>query len=156
VKRLTGLTLALIRAGRGRTFPALLLIVAAGLLYFTEQTPLLSIREAQFDQYQRTMPRLRESEPVIVVGIDSQSLVQYGQWPWSRDLMATLVDRIQAGKPLALGIDIVFSERDRYSPELLAARIPGLSPDILAGLPDPDQLLATALAVRQPRSRWLA
>lgn len=146
MKRLTGLTLALIRAGRGRTFPALLLIVAAGLLYFTEQTPLLSIREAQFDQYQRTMPRLRESEPVIVVGIDSQSLVQYGQWPWSRDLMATLVDRIQAGKPLALGIDIVFSERDRYSPELLAARIPGLSPDILAGLPDPDQLLATALA----------
>ena len=76
MKRLTGLTLALIRAGRGRTFPALLLIVAAGLLYFTEQTPLLSIREAQFDQYQRTMPRLRESEPVIVVGIDSQSLYQ--------------------------------------------------------------------------------
>lgn len=105
---MAGLPLALIRAGHGRALPFLLLIVGATLLYFIEQTPLLSIREALFDQYQRTMPRARDSEPVIVVGIDSQSLVKYGQWPWSRDIVAQLVDRVQAGRPLAIGIDIVF------------------------------------------------
>lgn len=143
---MAGLPLALIRAGHGRALPFLLLIVGATLLYFIEQTPLLSIREALFDQYQRTMPRARDSEPVIVVGIDSQSLVKYGQWPWSRDIVAQLVDRVQAGRPLAIGIDIVFSERDRYSPALLGARIPGLSQNDLAALPDPDKLLAKALA----------
>lgn len=148
MKRLTGLPLALVRAGRGRALPFLLLIAGVAILNAIEQTPLLTIREALFDQYQRLMPRARDSEPVIVVGIDSQSLVKHGQWPWSRDLVAQLVNRIQAGKPLALGIDIVFAERDRYSPELLAARIPGLPAELLAGLPDPDRLLAKALASR--------
>lgn len=145
MKRLTGLPLALIRAGRGRALPFLLLLAGLAILGAIEQTPLLRVREAQFDQYQRLMPRVRDSEPVIVVGIDSQSLVKHGQWPWSRDLVAQLVHKIHAGKPLALGIDIVFAERDRYSPELLNARIPGLPADVRAGLPDPDRLLAKAL-----------
>ncbi len=137
--------LAVIRAGRGRAFPLLLLLLAAGLLTQPETQPLLGIREAQFDHYQRVLPRQRESEPVVIVGIDSQSLVQLGQWPWSRDLIAGLVDKIQAGRPLALGIDVVFAERDRYSPEVLARHIPGMTADTLAALPDPDRKLAAAL-----------
>jgi serine phosphatase RsbU (regulator of sigma subunit) len=141
-----GLALAAIRAGRGRALPLLLLVFAALLLNGIESTPLLSVRETQFDLYQRLMPRPRDSEPVIVVGIDSQSLVKHGQWPWPRDLVGQLVDRIQAGKPLALGIDIVFAERDRYSPEVLAGRYPELPAAVVAGLPDPDRRLAKALA----------
>lgn len=141
----SGLALAVIRAGRGRALPLLVLLLAALLLNGIESTPLLSVREAQFDFYQRLMPRKRDSEPVIVVGIDSQSLVKYGQWPWPRDLLGQLVSRIQAGKPLALGIDIVFAERDRYSPDVLTARYPQLPAEVLAGLPDPDRQLARAL-----------
>jgi len=137
--------LSVIRAGRGRAFPLLLLILAAGLLANPDMQPLLGIREAQFDHYQRVLPRERDSEPVVIVGIDSQSLVQLGQWPWSRDLIAALVDKIQAGRPLALGIDVVFAERDRYSPEILAKHIPGMTADTRASLPDPDEKLARAL-----------
>lgn len=146
MKRLSGLLLALIQRGRGRAFPLLLLIAGLLVLNSIEQTPLLALREALFDQYQRQMPRERSSEPVIVVGIDSQSLVKHGQWPWSRDLIAQLVTRIQAGKPLALGIDIVFAEPDRYSPQALTTRYPGLPPEALATLPDPDRQLARALS----------
>ena len=39
----------------------------------------------------------------------------------SRDTLATLVDRIAARKPAAIGVDIVFNEPDRTSPEHLAA-----------------------------------
>ena len=140
-----GLLLAAIQAGRGRAFPLLLLIIGALVLNGIDGTPLLNVRDALFDQYQRQMPRARTSEPVIVVGIDSQSLVKHGQWPWSRDLLAKLVRKIQAGKPLALGIDIVFAERDRYGPEVLSERIPGLPPDVVKTLPDPDRELASAL-----------
>ncbi|MFZ2974569.1 MAG: CHASE2 domain-containing protein [Ferribacterium limneticum] len=141
-----GLLLAAIQAGRGRALPLLLLTVGALVLNGIERTPLLNVREALFDQYQRQMPRARVNEPVIVVGIDSQSLVKHGQWPWSRDLVAQLVRKVHAGKPLALGIDIVFAERDRYSPEILSARFSDLPLDALAALPDPDRELASALS----------
>jgi len=146
VTRLAGLFLAAIQVGRGRALPLLLLVVGVVVLSALERSPLLNVREALFDQYQRQMPRPRTSEPVIVVGIDSQSLAKHGQWPWSRDLVAQLVRKIHAGKPLALGIDIVFAERDRYSPEVLTARFPSLPPDALAALPDPDRQLADALS----------
>lgn len=145
MNRLPEMLLAVIRAGRGRAFPLLLLLLAVGLLTQPDMQPLLGIREAQFDHYQRLLPRQRDSEPVVIVGIDSQSLVQLGQWPWSRDLIAGLVNKIQAGQPLALGIDVVFAERDRYSPEVLAKHIPGMAADTLAALPDPDRKLAHAI-----------
>jgi adenylate cyclase len=145
VKQLTGLLLAAIRAGSGRAFPLLLLIVGILVLNDLDNTPLLSVREAVFDQYQRRIPRERTSEPVIVVGIDSQSLVKYGQWPWPRDLIAQLLAKIQTGKPLAVGIDIVFAEPDRYSPEALSTHFPSLRANVLSDLPDPDRELATKL-----------
>ncbi len=148
MKRLAGMLLAVIRAGRGRAFPLLFLALAAVLLDHVEHLPLLSVREAQFDHYQRLMPRVRDSEPVVVVGIDSQSLVKHGQWPWPRDLIGRLVNKIQAGKPLAVGIDIVFAERDRYSPEILGKHFPDLDATTLEALPDPDRQLAEALAGR--------
>ncbi len=146
MKDLTGAILAAVRAGRGRALPTILLGLAALLLLQLDETPLISVRQAQFDHYQRMMPRARPDEPVIVVGIDSSSLARHGQWPWPRDLIARLVDRIQAGKPLALGIDIVFAERDRYSPEVLADRLAALPEAALASLPDPDRQLADALS----------
>ena len=92
MKRLAGMLLVVIRAGRGRALPLLLLALAAGLFARIEESPLLTVREAQFDHYQRWQPRSRDNEPVIIVGIDSQSLVEHGQWPWPRDLIARLVE----------------------------------------------------------------
>ena len=146
MKTLAALALSLLRAGRGRALPLLLLALAGLALENFEATPLASLRNAQFDRYQRQMPRPRDAEPVVVVGIDSASLAAYGQWPWPRQLMARLVDQIMAGQPLALGIDIVFAEADRYSPAVLAEQLPSLSSSNLQQLPEPDRRLAEALA----------
>ncbi|MGB9194152.1 MAG: CHASE2 domain-containing protein, partial [Azonexus sp.] len=116
----------MLRAGRGRALPLLFLMLAALALGDFDSTPLATLRNAQFDRYQRMMPRDRDAEPVIVVGIDSQSLVKYGQWPWPRDTMADLVRTVLAGNPHALGIDIVFAEPDRFAPQALAKRFPTL------------------------------
>lgn len=150
MKYASRLVLTLIRAGHGRALPLAFLALAVLALLQIEQTPLSSLRNAQFDRYQRQMPRARPDEPAIIVGIDSESLRQHGQWPWPRDLMARLVDTIQAGQPLALGIDIVFAERDRYSPDVLGAKFPELNRKALAGLPNPDVLLASALKQASP------
>ena len=136
----------MLQAGRGRALPLFFLALAALALVNFDATPLLSLRNAQFDRYQRQMPRERAAEPVIVVGIDSQSLVKFGQWPWSRDIMAELTTRILAGEPHALGIDIVFAEPDRFSPQALAGRFPALPRATFESLPGPDEKLAQALA----------
>lgn len=136
---------ALLHARHGRALPLILLIIAAFSLLFHDATPLAKVRLAQFDHYQQLMPRVRDNEPAIVVSIDSQSLARYGQWPWSRDLMGQLVQRIHAGEPLAVGIDMLFSEPDHYSPAVLSKRIPQLSPAELKQIEEPDSIFAQAL-----------
>jgi CHASE2 domain-containing sensor protein/serine phosphatase RsbU (regulator of sigma subunit) len=146
VTRLAEYATALLRARHGRAFPLVLLFIAALALIFQEHTPLVNLRHAQFDHYQQLMPRHRASEPAIVVSVDSQSLERHGQWPWSRELIAQMVNQIMAGQPLALGIDMIFAERDRYSPAVLAERLPALPKSALVGLNEPDSVFAKALS----------
>lgn len=135
----------LLGAHHGRSL-ALVLLALAALLLWRQEAPLFGLRHLLFDHYQRLHPRDRSVVPALVVDIDEASLVAQGQWPWPRDRVADLVARILAGRPLALGIDILFVEPDRLSPPELARRLPQLPGETLAGLPDPDRRLAQALA----------
>jgi adenylate cyclase len=49
-------------------------------------------------------------ERVAVLAIDDESLNQVGRWPWSRDKVATLIDRTMNEGAKTLGFDMVFSE----------------------------------------------
>lgn len=137
---------ALLLFSQGRLFALILLVLACLALYRIDDTPLASLHAAQFDRYQRHMPRPRDNQPVIVVEINSSSLAEYGQWPWRRSLVAELVERIQVGAPLVIGLDMLLAERDHYSPESLARQLPALPESYLQRLPDPDERLARALA----------
>jgi CHASE2 domain-containing sensor protein len=86
---------------------------------------------------------------VVIVDIDEKSLARHGQWPWSRRLVAELVRRIAQGNPRVVGIDILFADRDRLSPDEIARELPGLPPALaaaLAQLPPSDRDLAEAMA----------
>lgn len=137
---------ALSRFSQGRQVSLLLLVLACLTLYHIDSTPLASLHATQFDRYQRQMPRQRDIHPVVVVGIDHLSLAEFGQWPWPRDRVAELIERIQSAAPLVVGIDVMFVEADRYSPEELGKRLPSMSLDLLRTLSDPDRRLAQALA----------
>jgi len=52
----------------------------------------------------------------VVVDIDEKSLHELGQWPWPRVIDAQLIDTIHAMNPSAIGINILFPEKDRVSP----------------------------------------
>lgn len=56
---------------------------------------------------------------VVIVDIDERSLSTIGQWPWSRVVLATLLSKISASSPSAIGVDIIFPEKDRTSPSEL-------------------------------------
>jgi adenylate cyclase len=109
--------------------------------------PLVSLRNAMFDQYQRWHPRIDPAMPVRIVDIDEESLKRIGQWPWPRTRVAELTQRIRAAGATAIGFDFIFAEPDRSSASAVAAQWL-LSPavrDALLALPDNDRVLADSL-----------
>ena len=62
-----------------------------------------------------TMPRTLDDR-IVIVDIDEKSLKEEGRWPWGRDRMAMLMDKLFDKYGVAVvGFDIVFAERDDSS-----------------------------------------
>ncbi len=62
-----------------------------------------------------TMPRTRDDR-VVILDIDERSLAEVGRWPWGRERLATLMDRLfDHYGVMLLGIDVVFAEPDTSS-----------------------------------------
>ena len=131
--------------------PALAIVALAVLIRIVDPVPLQELRLRVFDLEQSIFPRptLGEASPVRIVEIDDESMAKYGQWPWPRTLVARLIDRIAAGHPRALGIDILFAAPDRTSPPLVARELTDLPPPIsqaLSQLPSNESRLADSIA----------
>jgi adenylate cyclase len=110
--------------------------------------PFQSGQRILLDSYQRQWPRVPESQPVTIVAIDESSLAQVGQWPWPRNRMAELIDKINAMQPLAIGIDIYMPEPDQTSPDKVADNLPPGSKSLaiaLKALPSHETVLAKSL-----------
>jgi adenylate cyclase len=105
------------------------------------------LRNALFDQYQRWHPRPYAEVPVRIIDIDEESLARLGQWPWPRQHLARLVDRLQAAGSAAIGFDVLFAEADRTAPQAVADlwQLDGALRRQVLALPDHDQLLADSL-----------
>jgi adenylate cyclase len=55
-------------------------------------------------------------ERIVIVDIDENSLTEIGRWPWSRDVIANLVNALTENyKAAAIGFDVVFAEPDTSS-----------------------------------------
>ncbi len=80
-----------------------------------------------FDQYQRWSPRIWTDElPVRVADIDDTSLDRIGQWPWPRQKLAQLTDKLAQAGAAAIVFDALFSEEDQYSPKQMLSRLPDI------------------------------
>ncbi|MCP2937546.1 CHASE2 domain-containing protein, partial [Salmonella enterica subsp. enterica serovar Typhimurium] len=62
-----------------------------------------------------TMPGTRDDR-VVILDIDERSLAEVGRWPWGRERLATLMDKLfDHYGVMLLGIDVVFAEPDTSS-----------------------------------------
>lgn len=101
-----------------------------------------------FDLYQQLQPRPSASQYVVTVDIDEKSLSEIGQWPWPRNVLADLTNRLTAMGAVVIAFDAMFPERDRMSPPQLAHTIPGLDEKARKALgqqPSNDSLFAQAM-----------
>ena len=97
------------------TLLGLVLVALLALLRLGDPLPVSAIRDMGFDFEQRLLPRPAHDSPVRVVDIDEASLSRFGQWPWPRDILAKLTDRLAELGAAAIGYDVLFPEADRLS-----------------------------------------
>ena len=101
--------------------------------------------------------------PIVIVDIDDASIAEIGRWPWSRRLLARLLDRMAAAGPKVICLDLLFTEPQSSPLEGQIGTIDaGMAPllqtlnpteqrrfaEILSELPrasDPDQRLGRAI-----------
>ncbi|QIX86426.1 CHASE2 domain-containing protein [Campylobacter ureolyticus] len=83
--------------------------------FFIRNSSFLPLLDYQIYDLIKPKLNLDRSNSVVVVEIDEKSLETFGQWPWSRILVAKLAQEILLSKPAAFGMDVIFSEKDRTS-----------------------------------------
>lgn len=83
----------------------------------------------------------KTSENIVIIDIDEKSIAKLGQWPWERDKVAKILDNLNSLGAGIIGLDIVFSEADKTSPNRVA-KAWQLKAD---NLPDYDEVFATTI-----------
>ncbi|MBB6489557.1 CHASE2 domain-containing protein [Rhizobium lusitanum] len=126
----------------------LAIVTALAILRASDPELLRLARDLTFDQYQRLVPRTFENQPVRVVDIDEASLREFGQWPWPRNRIAALVDRLSDMGAAAIAFDVLFAEPDRLSPRNVVRDVTGIDPSLLSKLPDNDEIFSQSLSGR--------
>ncbi len=127
----------------------LALAVSAALcwLRLSDPAPVASLRASGFDLLQQLWPRQQNAQPVVIVDIDEASLAHIGQWPWSRDKLAKMVDNLNSMGAKVIAFDIIFPEEDQQSPALFFRRpeFVEIQKNIFPVLADTDALFANAI-----------
>ncbi len=101
-------------------FAGLLGAALALALLFLQPSLIEVARNLVFDQFQRLSPREQTQTPVRIVEIDDAALAKYGQWPWPRHRLATVIDHLNEAGAAAIVFDIILAEEDRTSPSNIA------------------------------------
>jgi adenylate cyclase len=104
-------------------FPAALtglaVLLGMAILYIVQPSPIVRLDWKIYDSLLPLRAAPRPSPVPVIVDLDEASLREYGQWPWPRYLVADLLDALNGYGVAAVGLDIMFAEPDRSSPERL-------------------------------------
>ncbi|RUR06105.1 CHASE2 domain-containing protein [Legionella sp. km772] len=75
-----------------------------------------TINNAVYDHLLRAnldkLPPIKQNN-IAIVAIDDQSIAEQGRWPWSREKMASLVNKLHQMQAAVVAFDIIFSEPER-------------------------------------------
>jgi adenylate cyclase len=89
-------------------------------------------RLKQFDLIMQTDPMVHSND-IGILAIDEQAMETYGQWPWSREIIANLVWNLREAGAYEIIIPIIMTEEDRLGGDMaLAEALAGAQGVIIA------------------------
>jgi adenylate cyclase len=97
------------------------LLVAILSLY--RPSVFVSVEYDVYDRLVRSLSARPPSERIVIIDVDERSLASVGQWPWRRDVIGQLVERLRGFGAAVVALDIVFAEPDRFEGK-------GVKPDV--------------------------
>ena len=133
-------------------FIGLLVIFVVVMCYLMYPSFVQSLNNKSMDIILAMQGPQSSSGIVVIVDLDEKSLNKYGQWPWPRYRLATLLEKIQKLGAISIGLNMILAESDRTSPEKWQkALLEDLGHQInLGGIPrsllDFDSILAETLS----------
>lgn len=75
------------------------------------------------------------SDDIMIVSIDEKSIRGIGRWPWKREVMAELINRISEARPKVIGVDIMFTEPDNATSDLKLAEAISRAGNVVLAMP---------------------
>ncbi len=115
----------------------LVLLAVFLVVFWLNPYPVEFARNKMFDFYQVLKPRpipSLEKSPAIIIDLDEESLNEFGQWPWPRNIVADMVRNLFVMGVGVVGFDMVFAEPDRMNPVVIADSIAGIDDETKAKL----------------------
>lgn len=106
----------------------LLLTLLAFFLFIANFEFFSLMSHKMFDLNFRARGPIAGKRDVVIIAIDQKSQDAFGRWPWTRTVIASVVDRIAKGNPKAVGLDIVFSYPEERPDFSLAQRLIAKAP----------------------------
>jgi len=108
-------------------------IVAVAILLLSWTTYFAQLDSTAYDFTLRLAGPIQPVSPVIIVAIDDDSLNRVGAWPWSRDKLARLLERVEEGRPRTIAMDMLLDEKKSEDEDsALAAAISRVPSIVLA------------------------
>src|SRR5262245_24811581 len=89
------------------------LLVATLSLY--RPPSLTGLEYSVYDTLIRDLPSRAPSDRIVIIDVDEPSLAAIGQWPWRRDVIGQLIDKVRDLGAAVVALDIVFAEPDRFT-----------------------------------------
>ena len=132
------------------TILSLIFAVILGAVRISDPELVEIMRLKYFDVLQKNNPRNTDGNTYsVIVDIDEKSLREVGQWPWPRTVLAELFKKSKEAGMLVLGLDVLFAEKDRTSPELISKDIKKRNPKLafeLEKLPSNESIAAEQMS----------
>lgn len=128
------------------------LLIAA--LMLLKLSPLETLEEKLLDYRFQIRGTIKPPDTVVIAAIDEKSIEKLGRWPWSRDKIAKLVNKLNEAGAEIIVFDIILSEKEKNDP-LLAKAINDAGNVILpvvfdfergSAMPENEMLLSSAFA----------
>src|SRR3990172_346922 len=96
---------------------SLVTILTAGVMLM-KLSPFEMMEDKLRDYRFKIRGTVRPHDKIVIAAIDEKSIERLGRWPWDRDRIAHLLDKLTAAGAELVAFDIVYSEQEKNDPIL--------------------------------------
>jgi serine/threonine-protein kinase len=95
-------------------------ITAAIALWLSYTLPIQAVEQSALDLLSRFIPNKEFASQVAVVAVDQKSIDALGDWPWSYQALAQLLDKLAIAQVKAIGVLLPLAHSENYQQKISA------------------------------------